>query len=93
MATRGARLAAAGIYGILKKTGRDTKPKDGSHQKAVVAMDGGLYEHYAEFRGCLDRTLAELLGKENAKNVSLEHANDGSGVGAALLAASHSQFL
>ncbi|KAL8129937.1 hypothetical protein V2J09_019092 [Rumex salicifolius] len=93
VATRGARLAATAIYGILKKTGQATKGKDGTRQKAVIAMDGGLYEHYAEFRECLDRTLRELLGKEAAKNVSLELASDGSGIGAALLAASHSQFL
>ncbi|MCI96973.1 hexokinase-1-like, partial [Trifolium medium] len=46
--TRGARLSAAGILGILKKLGRDTI--SGSEgQKSVIAMDGGLYEHYTEY--------------------------------------------
>lgn len=91
VATRGARLAAAGILGILKKLGKDTL-KEGEKQKTVIAMDGGLYEHYAEFRTCLESTLVELLGEEVAENIVVEHANDGSGVGAALLAASHSQY-
>ncbi|XP_010249484.1 PREDICTED: hexokinase-1 [Nelumbo nucifera] len=92
VATRGARLSAAGILGILKKLGRDVV-KEGEKQRTVLAMDGGLYEHYTEFRVCLESTLKELLGEEVSANVSVEHSNDGSGIGAALLAASHSQYL
>ncbi|KAK6914815.1 Hexokinase, N-terminal [Dillenia turbinata] len=91
VATRGARLSAAGIYGVLKNIGRDT-PKYGENRRSVVAMDGGLYEHYTEFSKCMDNSLKELLG-ESSESVELVHANDGSGVGAALLAASHSQYL
>lgn len=90
VAKRGARLAAAGIAGILKKQGRDAVA---SKQRTVVAMDGGLYEHYTVFRRCLGSTLSEMLGDEVAKSVIVTHANDGSGIGAALLAASHSQYL
>ncbi|XP_054782221.1 hexokinase-2-like isoform X2 [Prosopis cineraria] len=92
VATRGARLAAAGILGILKKLGRDTLVDD-ENQKSVIAMDGGLYEHYAEYSKCLENTLSELLGEDVSKTICIEHANDGSGIGAALLAASHSQYL
>ncbi|XP_068636784.1 hexokinase-1-like [Aristolochia californica] len=92
VSTRGARLAGAGIYGILKKIGRDVV-RDGETQRTVVAMDGGLFEHYSEYSTCLQSTLRELLGEEVADNVAIEHANDGSGIGAALLAASHSQYL
>ena len=92
VATRGARLAAAGIFGIIKKLGRDTV-KEGEKQKSVVALDGGLYEHYTKFRTCMESTLKELLGEEVASNILVEHSNDGSGIGAALLAASHSQYL
>ncbi|CAJ1937064.1 unnamed protein product [Sphenostylis stenocarpa] len=92
IATRGARLAAAGILGILKKLGRDTA-KVGEKQKSVIALDGGLFEHYTKFRECLESTLKELLGEEAAETIVIEHANDGSGIGAALLAASHSQYL
>ncbi|KAJ6957938.1 hexokinase-1-like [Populus alba x Populus x berolinensis] len=92
VATRGARLSAAGIVGIIKKLGRDTV-KDGDKQKSVIAMDGGLYEHYSKFSTCMESTLKELLGEEVSDNVAVEQSNDGSGIGAALLAASHSQYL
>ncbi|KAI3917733.1 hypothetical protein MKW98_021495 [Papaver atlanticum] len=91
VATRAAHLSAAGILGILKKMGKDTV-KEGEKQRTVVAVDGGLFEHYTEFRSCLKSTLNELLGDEVAHTVVIEHANDGSGIGAALLAASHSQY-
>ncbi|OIW09985.1 hypothetical protein TanjilG_32725 [Lupinus angustifolius] len=92
VAYRGARLAAGGILGILKKIGRDTV-KAGENSKSVVALDGGLFEHYSKFRTCLESTIHELLGDEAAETIAIEHSNDGSGIGAALLAASHSQYL
>ncbi|XP_065866306.1 hexokinase-2-like isoform X1 [Euphorbia lathyris] len=92
VATRGARLAAAGILGILKKMGKDTV-KDGEKQKTVIAMDGGLYEHYNEYSKCMENTLHELLGQEVSESINIVHSNDGSGIGAALLAASHSHYL
>lgn len=92
VATRGARLSAAGIVGILKKLGRDTV-KDVEKQKSVIALDGGLYEHYTKFSTCMENTVKEILGEEVSENIVIEHSNDGSGIGAALLAASHSQYL
>lgn len=92
IATRGAKLAAAGVLGILKKMGRDT-PKQGGSERTVIAMDGGLYEHYTEYRMCLENSLKELLGEELATSIVFVHSNDGSGIGAALLAASHSMYL
>ncbi|XP_061371252.1 hexokinase-1-like [Gastrolobium bilobum] len=92
VAIRGARLSAAGILGILKKIGRNTI-KNGEKQKSVIALDGGLFEHYTKFRTCLESTLKELLGDEAAETIGIVHSNDGSGIGAALLAASHSQYL
>ncbi|KAG1335352.1 hexokinase-2 [Cocos nucifera] len=89
IAKRGARLAAAGVAGVLKKQGRDTA--GGGKQRTVVAMDGGLFEHYTIFSKSLDATLRELLG-EASRSVVIKLANDGSGIGAALLAASHSQY-
>ncbi|KAJ9537543.1 hypothetical protein OSB04_030276 [Centaurea solstitialis] len=89
IATRGARLAAAGVLGILKKLGRDTEETP----ETVIAMDGGLYEHYTEYSKCMEKTLHELVGDELSKRIKLIHSNDGSGIGAALLAASHSQYL
>ncbi|KAL6620558.1 hypothetical protein ACP70R_035697 [Stipagrostis hirtigluma subsp. patula] len=93
VAERGARLAAAGIYSILKKIGRDKVPSDGSKlPRTVIALDGGLYEHYKKFSSCLEATLTDLLGEEASSSVVAKLANDGSGIGAALLAASHSQY-
>lgn len=92
IATRGARLSAAGILGILKKLGKDTISEVVGH-KNVIAMDGGLFEHYTEYTECLENTLKELVGEDISESIIIEHFNDGSGVGAALLAASHSQYL
>lgn len=89
--SRGARLSAAGIVGILKKLGRDTL-KDGEKQRSVIAVDGALFERYTKFRNCMEGTIKELLG-DAADSIVLELSNDGSGIGAALLAASHSQYL
>ncbi|XP_051113248.1 hexokinase-1-like [Andrographis paniculata] len=90
IATRGARLAAAGILGVLKKMGRDS-PRETS-EKTVIAMDGGLYEHYTVYRDTLESTLRELLGAGAATSIQFEHSNDGSGIGAALLAAAYSNY-
>ncbi|XP_024360110.1 hexokinase-1 isoform X2 [Physcomitrium patens] len=113
---RGARLAAAGIVGILKKIGRDGSAANGvikrntfeqsdmngfhdevpvhytSGGRTVVAMDGGLYEHYTKFRNYMQEAVVELLG-EGSKNVVIELSKDGSGIGAALLAASHAEYV
>ncbi|KAJ3673273.1 hypothetical protein LUZ60_006647 [Juncus effusus] len=86
---RAAKLAAAGIYGIIKKLGRD---KIANKRRTVIAIDGGLYEHYTIFSECMEKTLRELLGEEVESSIVIKHANDGSGLGAALLAASHSEY-
>ncbi|VAH73470.1 unnamed protein product [Triticum turgidum subsp. durum] len=88
VARRAARLAAAGLAGILKKLGRDGCV---DKHRSVIAIDGGLFEHYAKFSKCLEATLYELLGEQSSKSVVIKHADDGSGIGAALIAASQSQ--
>ena len=93
---RAARLAAAGIVGILKKLGRDgsgvasSGRTRGQLRRTVVAIEGGLYEGYPVFREYLDEALVEILGEEVAQTVALRVTEDGSGAGAALLAAVHS---
>jgi hexokinase len=91
VAKRGACLAAAGILGILKKLGRDVPGSD--KQRTVIAVDGGLYEHYTVFSKTLESTLRDMLGEEVSSSVVIKLANDGSGIGAALLAAAHSEYL
>ncbi|ERN05123.1 hypothetical protein AMTRI_Chr01g108960 [Amborella trichopoda] len=89
---RAARLAAAGIVGILKKIGRDGKGGSSSNssegvRRTVVAIEGGLYENYSLFREYMRDALEEILGEEMSQNVVLRLSQDGSGLGAALLAA------
>ncbi|XP_044478842.1 hexokinase-3-like [Mangifera indica] len=95
---RAARLAAAGIVGILKKIGRDGSSGLASGRttsnvkmrRTVVAIEGGLYSNYTMFRQYLHEALTEILGGEIAEHVILRETKDGSGIGAAILAALHS---
>ncbi|PRQ27199.1 putative phosphotransferase with an alcohol group as acceptor [Rosa chinensis] len=88
---RGGRLAGAGIVGILQKMEEDSKGVIFG-KRTVVAMDGGLYENYPQYRTYLSEAVTELLGDDSAKNVVIEHSKDGSGIGAALLAAANSKY-
>ncbi|CAB4283983.1 unnamed protein product [Prunus armeniaca] len=81
-AERGARLAGAGILGIIKKLGRI------ENKKSVVTVEGGLYEHYRVFRNYLNSSVWEMLGNDLSDNVVIEHSHGGSGTGALFLAAS-----
>ena len=91
VAVRAARLAGAGIVGILKKLGRDVIGDSGK-MRTVVAIDGGLYEHYPLFRHNMQSAVKELLGSEVSETMILEHSNDDSGIGVTLLAASNSRY-
>ncbi|VFQ81928.1 unnamed protein product [Cuscuta campestris] len=93
IARRGGRLAGAGIVGILQKMEEDEKGSVFGRKRAVVAMDGGLYENYPQYRDYLQEAVTELLGEEMSKNVVIEHSKDGSGIGAALLAAANSKYV
>uniref|UniRef100_A0A0E0JNF0 4-hydroxy-4-methyl-2-oxoglutarate aldolase n=1 Tax=Oryza punctata TaxID=4537 RepID=A0A0E0JNF0_ORYPU len=86
IATRGARLAAAGIYGIIQKLGQHSDIPN--RRRSVIAVDGGVYKYYTFFSQCMESTLSDMLGQELAPSVVIKHVNDSSGVGAALLAAS-----
>ncbi|XXG40272.1 hypothetical protein AAC387_Pa01g1034 [Persea americana] len=91
IAKRGGRLAGAGIVGILQKMEQDSKGLIFG-KRTVVAMDGGLYENYPQYRRYLQDAVQELLGSEISENVIIEHSKDGSGIGAALLAAANSKY-
>ncbi|XVF63696.1 hypothetical protein PTKIN_Ptkin09bG0107400 [Pterospermum kingtungense] len=88
---RAGRLAGAGIVGILQKIEEDSKGAIFG-KRTVVAMDGGLNEHYPQYRRYLKEAVAELLGPETSLNIVMEHSKDGSGIGAALLAATYSKY-
>ncbi|XP_072982317.1 hexokinase-3-like isoform X1 [Typha latifolia] len=93
---RAARLAAAGIVGMLKKIGRDgsvgvlSGRARSNPRKTVVAIEGGLYTRYSLFKEYLNEALVDILGEEATRNVVLRVSEDGSGIGAALLAAAYS---
>jgi hexokinase len=106
---RSARLAAAGIVGILKKIMPDAfnsgtsgslktlhrnsqVAKRGDSGKIVLAMDGGLYEHYTQYRIYMQAAVNELLSEAQAKRLVIQLSKDGSGIGATILAACHSQY-
>lgn len=91
IAKRGGRLAGAGIVGILQKMEDD---KNGLifGKRTVVAMDGGLYENYPQYRSYLQDAVIELLGPALSEKIVIEHSKDGSGIGAALLAAANSKY-
>ncbi len=76
--TRAARLSAAGVAALVTKINR----LDG----CTVAIDGSVFEHYPHFGNRMRDALYDLLGL-TASNIILEQARDGSGQGAALIAA------
>lgn len=82
---RGARLAGAGIVGIIKKLGRIES------RKSLVTVEGGLYEHYRIFRNYLHSSVWEMLGNDFSDNVIIEHSHGGSGTGSLFLAAAQTQ--
>ncbi|KAM1175104.1 hypothetical protein ACFX19_028140 [Malus domestica] len=86
VAERGARLAGAGILGIIKKLGRI------ENKKSVVTVEGGIYEHYRVFRNYLNSSVWEMLGNDLSDNVVIEHSHGGSGTGALFLAASQMEM-
>ncbi|KAL0899589.1 hypothetical protein Bca101_083550 [Brassica carinata] len=96
---RAARLAAAGISGILKKVGRDGSGEGVGRRRSdkqmmkrtVVAVEGGLYSNYKMFREYMDEALIGILGEDVARHVVIKAMEDGSSIGSALLlASSHS---
>ncbi|KAI8999540.1 hexokinase-domain-containing protein [Gaertneriomyces semiglobifer] len=76
--TRAARLAAVGVASVCTKMNK--------LNGCTVAVDGSVFEHYPHFANRMRDALRELLGI-NADGIVLAQARDGSGQGAALIAA------
>jgi hexokinase len=82
--TRAARLTACGIAAICKKQG---------WKSAHVGADGSVFNKYPHFKLRQAQALKEILGwddkfgKGKGDPVEVVAAEDGSGVGAALIAA------
>lgn len=80
ISTRSARLAAASIAAIALWIDPELK------NKHTVGVDGSLFEKYPGYKEMMEDVFKSLF-KKNAKNIVLEQAKDGSGVGAAIIAA------
>ncbi|KAK2460019.1 hypothetical protein APHAL10511_007942 [Amanita phalloides] len=76
---RAARLSACGIAAIVSKMGY-------LEEGCLVAADGSLYNKYPSFPDRVHEGLVDIFG-ERGRNIITHHAEDGSGVGSAIIAA------
>ncbi|KAJ7594963.1 hexokinase [Mycena floridula] len=76
---RAARLSACGIAAIVSKMGY---LDDG----CAVGADGSLYNKYPGFADRVHEGLQDVFG-DKGRNITTYHAEDGSGVGSAIIAA------
>lgn len=76
---RAARLSACGIAAIVSKMGY-------LEEGCSVGADGSLYNKYPGFADRIHEGLIDIFG-EKGKNIVTHHAEDGSGVGSAIIAA------
>ncbi|EIM87021.1 hexokinase [Stereum hirsutum FP-91666 SS1] len=76
---RAARMSACGIAAIVSKMGY---LEDG----CSVGADGSLYNKYPGFADRVHEGLCDIFG-DKGKNIITHHAEDGSGVGSAIIAA------
>ncbi|KAE9402725.1 hexokinase [Gymnopus androsaceus JB14] len=76
---RAARLSACGIAAIVSKMGY-------LEEGCQVGADGSLYNKYPGFADRVHEGLIDVFG-EKGRNIVTHHAEDGSGVGSAIIAA------
>ncbi|EAU83892.2 hexokinase [Coprinopsis cinerea okayama7 len=76
---RAARLSACGIAAIVSKMGY-------LDEGCSVGADGSLYNKYPGFAERIHEGLVDIFG-ERGRNIVTHHAEDGSGVGSAIIAA------
>ncbi|KAG6811771.1 hypothetical protein H0H92_005901 [Tricholoma furcatifolium] len=76
---RAARLSACGIAAIVSKMNY-------LDEGCLVGADGSLYNKYPGFADRIHEGLIDIFG-EKGRNITTCHAEDGSGVGSAIIAA------
>ncbi|KIK55488.1 hypothetical protein GYMLUDRAFT_47692 [Collybiopsis luxurians FD-317 M1] len=76
---RAARLSACGIAAIVSKMGY-------LDEGCLVGADGSLYNKYPGFAERVHEGLIDIFG-DKGRNIVTHHAEDGSGVGSAIIAA------
>lgn len=80
VSTRAARVSAAAIAGVVAKI------DPGLSRRHAIAIDGSVYEKHPEFPGHMESALREIFAKK-ASRIRMALAKDGSGKGAAIIAA------
>jgi hexokinase len=80
---RAARISAAALAAVIAHIDPIIS------RRHVIAVDGRLYESYPGFRGEIARTLKEIHPRRH-RRIKLTHVKDGSGLGAAVVAAMNS---
>ncbi len=85
VAARSARISAAVIAASLIKVDPQGKNLSREH---TVAVDGSVYEFYPGYQEEIRRVFNVVFGPETARKIKLVLTRDGSGVGAAVIAAS-----
>jgi hexokinase len=78
--TRAARISAAAIAAVITKTDA------GLSKKHTVAIDGSVYEKNPDFSLAVTKALRELFGRRSSR-IRVVLSKDGSGIGAAIVAA------
>ncbi|KAJ7322826.1 hexokinase [Mycena albidolilacea] len=76
---RAARLSSCGIAAIVSKMGY-------LEEGCLVGADGSLYNKYPGFADRVHEGLVDVFG-DKGRNIVTHHAEDGSGVGSAIIAA------
>jgi hexokinase len=79
VATRGARISAAVLAGVI------TKIDPFLSRKHTIAVDGSVYEKHPGFAKNIKTALREFFGKKSDK-IKISPTKDGSGIGAAIIA-------
>ncbi|MEI6055164.1 MAG: hypothetical protein WCR55_03815 [Lentisphaerota bacterium] len=77
---RSAKLSAAAISAVVLWMDPELKSKH------TIGIDGSLFEKYPGYKEMMEEVFEDIF-KKNAKQIVCEHARDGSGVGAAIIAA------
>jgi len=79
VSTRAARLSAMSVVGLLDRLGEE--------KQTTVAVDGTVFECYPYFKERMEGCMEEMMGETHARQIDLVLAKDGSGIGAAIIAA------
>lgn len=90
VARRSARVAAAAIVAGLRRSGwrdADVGTDADPCTSVTVAVDGSVFSKFAGYRVMVAQALEDILGTEAAERVRMRYCPDGSGLGAAYLAA------